>query len=75
EDGNAILYENFNPFSQTIYVRAVNTGVSNQTETDCFVVRELELIVEPSPQIQDFDDLRACSDNPNIAVFDLTQNS
>ncbi|MCH8535082.1 MAG: T9SS type B sorting domain-containing protein, partial [Flavobacteriaceae bacterium] len=76
EDGNSILYENENPFLQTLFVRASNTGNSNQLGTNCFVVRAIDLIVEPSPSIIDLEDLVSCDDaTPNgFTSFDLTVN-
>ena len=56
--------------SQMIYVRATNTN------TDCFVTGELELISVASPEIANLEDLYVCDDNADgFAVFDLTQNN
>jgi gliding motility-associated-like protein len=77
EDGNSILYQNINPFSQTLYVRAEYNGNPNPSDTDCYTVVALELEVRVSPIIQELDDLVICDDDTlnGFAVFDLTQNS
>ncbi|MFO7702554.1 MAG: T9SS type B sorting domain-containing protein, partial [Psychroflexus maritimus] len=74
--GNSVLFENENPFTQTLFVRASNTGNSNQLDTNCFVVRPLDLIVEPSPSVSDLEDIVSCDDDsPNgFTAFDLTVN-
>ncbi|MGO2356778.1 MAG: T9SS type B sorting domain-containing protein [Mesonia sp.] len=71
------LYTNVNINTQTIYVRAENTGVTGNG-TNCYVTRPLELIVIPSPVLEPegLEDLYVCDDASadGFAVFDLTQN-
>ena len=66
-----------NPNQQTLYVRAENTGPNGDDGTGCFDTRPLDLIVIPSPEIQDLEDLSRCDDDsPNgFASFDLTVNT
>ena len=63
-------FSNTNPDNQTIYVRA------EKTTTGCFDVKALELIIIPSPEIENLEDLSQCDDGDNngFAPFDLTQN-
>src|SRR5699024_7672640 len=61
-------YENTKPDEQTIWVRAKNT------KTGCINVEPLELIVVPSPEIQDLKDLYECEGEDGFAIFDLTEN-
>jgi len=71
------LYTNVNINTQTIYIRAENTGITGNG-TDCYVTRSLELIVIPSPVLEPagLEDLYVCDDDSadGFAVFDLTQN-
>jgi gliding motility-associated-like protein len=66
-----------NPNQQTLYVRAENTGPNGDDGSGCFDTRPIDLIVNPSPEIQDLTDLSICDDeNSNgFASFDLTENS
>ncbi|NRA42873.1 MAG: T9SS type B sorting domain-containing protein [Pseudomonadales bacterium] len=63
--------------TQTIYVRATNTGPNGNDGTECFDTRPLDLIVVPSPEIENLIDLSRCDDDtPNgFASFDLTINT
>src|SRR5699024_1091628 len=69
-------YENTSPQEQTIWVRAENTGPEGSTGTGCYVIRPLDLIVLPSPEIEGLEDLYACDDGDGngFAAFDLTEN-
>ncbi|NBC04734.1 MAG: T9SS type B sorting domain-containing protein, partial [Bacteroidetes bacterium] len=64
-------FSNTNPDNQTIYVRA------EKSTTGCFDVKPLELIITPSPEIDNLQDLSQCDDGDNngFAPFDLTQNT
>ncbi|MFD1286168.1 hypothetical protein ACFQ3R_14875, partial [Mesonia ostreae] len=71
------LYTNVNINTQTIYVRAENTGITGGG-TECYVTRTLELIVVPAPALESegLEDLYVCDDDSadGFAVFNLTQN-
>jgi gliding motility-associated-like protein len=66
----ATSYANITEGVQTLYARVENPNIA----TDCAVVVELELIVEPTPQIADPLPLEACDDaTPDgLLAFDLT---
>ncbi|WP_247653717.1 GEVED domain-containing protein [Flavobacterium sp. CS20] len=66
-----------NPNQQTLYVRAENTGPNGDDGTGCYDTRPLDLIVIPSPEIQNLEDLTRCDDETanGFASFDLTQNT
>ena len=66
-----------NPNQQTLYVRAENTGPNGNDGTGCYDTRALDLIVIPSPEIQDLEDLTRCDDDTanGFASFDLTANT
>ncbi|NDI99669.1 hypothetical protein GWA97_11330, partial [Flavobacterium sp. LaA7.5] len=71
---NITNYQTAVPLLDHIYVRVENavTGCSNS------VVYEIELIVVPSPQVPDLEDITQCDDQDNNgqngqAFFDLTQ--
>jgi gliding motility-associated-like protein len=68
QDALVSPYDNIVENNQIVYARAENT------ETGCFTVVELELIVLPSPEIPvDIDDYVICdTDNDGLAQFDLT---
>lgn len=65
-----------NTNQQTLYVRAENTGPNGNDGTGCFDTRPIDLIVVPSPEIDNLEDLTRCDDeSPNgFASFDLTLN-
>src|SRR5699024_11091893 len=69
-------YENIYPHEQTIWVRAENTGPEGSNGTSCYIIRPLELIVLPSPEIDNLEDLYVCDDGDGngFAEFDLTEN-
>ena len=50
-------FGSINPDQQTLYVRAGNTGPNGINGTGCFDTRPLDLIVTPSPEIQELNDL------------------
>ena len=66
-----------NPNQQTLYVRAENTGPNGDDGSGCFDTRPLDLIVNPSPEIQGLNDLSICDDESSngFASFDLTENN
>jgi len=66
-----------NPNQQTLFVRATNTGPNGNDGTECFDTRPLDLIVIPSPEIDDLEDLSRCDDDSanGFASFDLTVNT
>jgi hypothetical protein len=66
--------ENYETPSRTLFVRAVDTNPA--TNTDCFRIVELELLVVPAPVLPvTIPDLTECDDNGDgQALFDLTQN-
>ncbi|GEM_PF-2218521 len=76
-EGNSILYENQNSNQQTLYIRASAIGNSNQLNTNCFVIRPIELIVESLPEIQNLEDLSSCDDDSanGFTNFDLSLNN
>ncbi|WP_111685615.1 T9SS type B sorting domain-containing protein, partial [Winogradskyella tangerina] len=65
-----VTYNNIVANMQTVYARVESETIA----TDCATVVPLELIVEPSPQIEDPEPLQACDDasGDGFAVFDLT---
>ncbi|MFO7703229.1 MAG: T9SS type B sorting domain-containing protein [Psychroflexus maritimus] len=76
DNGQSILYQNQNPFAQTLFVRLSAIEGANQFETDCFSVEALDLLVEPNPVINQVNNLNLCDDaiaNASTA-FDLTLN-
>lgn len=77
EEGNSILFQVFNPFGQTLYVRAEFNSSGSSNVNDCFVVRALPLEVRESPLIQELDDLISCDDDSlnGFAPFNLVQNT
>lgn len=68
-----INYNNIVVNTQTLYVRVESETIA----TDCATIVELELIVEPSPQIIAPTPLNACDDisADGFAIFDLTTKS
>ena len=76
ENGESILYQNDNPFFQTLYIRLSAVDGANQLETNCFSIQALDLIIESIPEINALNDLDLCDDStPNgSTAFDLTVN-
>ncbi len=66
-------YNNIVADGQILYARVESQTIA----TDCETVVMLELIVEPSPQIEDPEPLEACDDASadGFAVFDLTSKA
>ena len=77
ENNEPILFQNTNPFNQTLYVRAENIGDDDINGTGCFRVVALPLEVRESPQIQNVEDLVICDDEElnQFAAFNLAQNT
>ena len=67
----ATAYSNIVVNTQTIYARVESATIA----TDCATVVELQLIVEPTPQIVDPSPLEECDDisADGYATFDLTE--
>ncbi|MGV6831004.1 MAG: choice-of-anchor L domain-containing protein, partial [bacterium] len=51
---------------QTIFVRVEDAN-------DCFGIANVDLVVNPLPENNTVNDIEFCSDDPNIATFDLMQ--
>ena len=65
-------YNNIVANTQIIYVRIESLTVV----TDCASYVQLQLIVNPTPQITDPSAIEVCDDNADgLAIFDLTQNN
>jgi gliding motility-associated-like protein len=66
----SVLYENITEDTQRVYARIENPNIA----TNCYVIEALDLIVEPTPQIEDPQALEFCDDlTPDgRIVFDLT---
>ena len=66
----SIAYMNIEDDQQTLYARVESSTIA----TDCATIVELELIVEPTPQIVDPEPLEECDDPSadGFALFDLT---
>ena len=63
-------YQNTEANVDDIYIRAENDI------TGCTTIRQLDLIVTASPEIESLDDLFQCDDDGDgEAIFDLTQNT
>jgi len=64
------VYANINEDMQTVYVRLESSTIA----TDCYTIVQLDLIVEPTPQLVVPEDLEACDDisADGLAQFDLT---
>jgi hypothetical protein len=68
--GTPQAYQNIDPFSQIIYVRAQNTL------TGCYTVEMIELIAHPAPIMPTLEDLVLCDTNyDGFAFFDLSVQS
>ncbi|WP_271856438.1 hypothetical protein, partial [Patiriisocius marinus] len=69
-------YSNIVSGGQIIYARATFVGPAPAPATGCYRVVELELIVNPTPEIPvDLDDILACDpEMDGIEIFDLTEN-
>ncbi len=65
----SVLYNNIVAWNQTVYVRVESATIA----TDCETIVELQLIVEPTPQIEDPTPLEECDDisGDGIAQFNL----
>ncbi|NRB58465.1 MAG: T9SS type B sorting domain-containing protein [Winogradskyella sp.] len=66
----SVLYSNIVVNTQTLYARVESSTIA----TDCATIVELQLIVEPSPQIETPTPLEVCDDisADGFAMFDLT---
>ncbi|MCA0154517.1 hypothetical protein LBV24_14925, partial [Winogradskyella sp. 2Y89] len=66
----SVDYGNIMADMQTLYARVESTTIA----TDCYTIEELELIVEPTPQLVEPEPLEECDDisADGFAQFDLT---
>lgn len=67
---DTVPYQNTEANVDDIYIRATNDN------TECFVTRQLNLIITASPEIEMLEDLFVCDDDDDgDAIFDLTVNT
>src|SRR5690606_6765133 len=61
------LYTNTTPYSEVVYARI------SDTETGCYIITDVELVIEEAPVVYDPDPLEHCDpDNDGVGYFDLT---